>query len=99
MLVEQLKTPMARRILGLLNKVLSPIASNFEFFYADLWKYYAEARDNDRFLQTVIRHFKVSGTWQRDSHLFRYSEIIFNYVVDLLIFGFEGDTVVAKGIL
>nr|XP_031841739.1 dynein heavy chain 10, axonemal [Nomia melanderi] len=59
MLVEQLKTPMARRILGLLNKVLSPIASNFEFFYADLWKYYAEARDNDRFLQTVIRHFKV----------------------------------------
>ncbi|XP_076299607.1 uncharacterized protein LOC143218359 [Lasioglossum baleicum] len=59
MLVEQLKIPMARRILGLLNKVQSPIASNFEFFYADLWKYYAEARDNDRFLQTVVRHFKV----------------------------------------
>ncbi|XP_076380407.1 dynein heavy chain at 89D [Megalopta genalis] len=59
MLVEQLKTPMARRILGLLNKVLSPIATNFEFFYTDLWKYYSEARDNDRFLQTISRHFKI----------------------------------------
>ncbi|KZC13452.1 Dynein heavy chain 10, axonemal [Dufourea novaeangliae] len=59
MLVEQLKTPMARRILGLLNKVLSPIASNFEYFYADLWKYYMEARDNVRFLQTLHRYFKL----------------------------------------
>ncbi|XP_076621651.1 dynein heavy chain at 89D [Colletes latitarsis] len=59
MLVEQLKTSIARRILGVLNNVLSPIASNFEYFYADLWKFYAEARDNNRFLQTVIRYFKL----------------------------------------
>lgn len=61
MLVEQLKTPIAKRILGLLNKVMSPIASNFEYFYSDLWKDYTEARDNNNFLQTIIRHFKVRG--------------------------------------
>nr|XP_034180267.1 dynein heavy chain 10, axonemal [Osmia lignaria] len=59
MLVEQLKTPIAKRILGLLNRVMSPIASNFEFFYSDLWKDYTEARDNNNFLQTIIRHFKL----------------------------------------
>ena len=59
MLVEQLKTPMAKRILHLLSNVFSPIASNFEYFYSDLWKCYSEARDNNRFLQTISRHFKV----------------------------------------
>ncbi|XP_026670097.1 dynein heavy chain 10, axonemal [Ceratina calcarata] len=59
MLVEQLKTPMAKRIMNLLTKVLSPIISNFEYFYSDLWKFYSNARDNNRFLQTVTRHFKI----------------------------------------
>ncbi|KAK1133358.1 hypothetical protein K0M31_011173 [Melipona bicolor] len=59
MLVEQLKTPMAKRILHLLSNVSSPIASNFEYFYSDLWKCYSEARDNNRFLQTILRHFKL----------------------------------------
>ncbi|KOC59925.1 Dynein heavy chain 10, axonemal [Habropoda laboriosa] len=59
MLVEQLKIPVAKRILNLLNNVLSPVPSNFEYFYSDLWKFYTEARDNSRFLQTVLRHFKV----------------------------------------
>ena len=61
MLVEQLKTPMAKRILNVLNKVQSTIASNFQFFYSDLWKTYTEARDNNRFLSTLLRHFKVRG--------------------------------------
>ncbi|KOX73523.1 Dynein heavy chain 10, axonemal, partial [Melipona quadrifasciata] len=47
MLVEQLKTPMAKRILHLLSNVSSPIASNFEYFYSDLWECYSEARDNN----------------------------------------------------
>lgn len=59
MLVEQLKTPMAKRMLSLLSNVLSPIASNFDYFYSDLWRCYTEARDNNRFLQTILRHFKV----------------------------------------
>lgn len=59
MLVEQLKTPMAKRILNVLNKIKSTIASNFQFFYSDLWKTYTEARDNNRFLSTILRHFKV----------------------------------------
>lgn len=59
MLVEQLKAPIAKRILTLLNNVLSPFSSNFDYFYSDLWKYYSEARDNNRFLQTLLRHFKV----------------------------------------
>ncbi|PBC34043.1 Dynein heavy chain 10, axonemal [Apis cerana cerana] len=59
MLVEQLKTPMAKRILNVLNKIKSTIASNFQFFYSDLWKTYTEARDNNRFLSTILRHFKL----------------------------------------
>nr|XP_033194235.1 dynein heavy chain 10, axonemal-like [Bombus vancouverensis nearcticus] len=59
MLVEQLKTPMAKRMLSLLSNVLSPIASNFDYFYSDLWRCYTEARDNNRFLQTILRHFKL----------------------------------------
>ncbi|KAG7199559.1 hypothetical protein KM043_014170 [Ampulex compressa] len=59
MLVEQLKLPMVKRILGLLNRALSSIASSFDYFQLELWRYYVEARDNNKFLQTLLRNFKL----------------------------------------
>jgi len=59
MLIEQLKIPIAKRMLGLLDRTLSPIASSFQYFQQELWRHYIEARDNNKFLHTLIRHFKV----------------------------------------
>jgi len=59
MLIEQLKIPIAKRMLGLLDQALSPIASSFQYFQAELWSHYVEARDNNKFLHTLTRHFKV----------------------------------------
>jgi len=59
MLIEQLKIPIAKRMLGLLDQALSPIASSFQYFQEELWRHYVEARDNNKFLHTLTRHFKV----------------------------------------
>lgn len=59
MLVEQLKMPIVKRILALLEQAISPIASNFHYFQTELWKHYVEARDNNKFIQTLLRYFKV----------------------------------------
>lgn len=59
MLVEQLKMPVVKRILALLEQIRSPIASSFQFFQTELWKHYIEARDNNKFIQTLMRYFKV----------------------------------------
>lgn len=59
MLIEQLKMPIIKRILALLEQILSPIALNFQTFQTELWKHYVEARDNTKFLQTLLRYFKV----------------------------------------
>lgn len=59
MLVEQLKTADVKEILSLLEESESPIASAFGFFQMELWKHYTEARDNNKFLFTVLRYFKV----------------------------------------
>ena len=61
-LVEQLKTPIVKRILSILNHSLSTIGSAFDYFQIELWKYYTEARDNNKFLFTVLRYFKVTYT-------------------------------------
>lgn len=67
MLVEQLKMPIVKRIFTLLEQILSPIASSFQYFRTELWKHYIQARDNNKFIQTLMRYFKV--TLQRDSNL------------------------------
>ncbi|KYQ51703.1 Dynein heavy chain 10, axonemal [Trachymyrmex zeteki] len=59
MLVEQLKMPIVKRILALLEQAISPIASNFHYFQTELWKHYVEARDNNKFIQTLLRYFKL----------------------------------------
>ncbi|EZA57210.1 Dynein heavy chain 10, axonemal [Ooceraea biroi] len=59
MLVEQLKTPVVKRILTILDQTLSPIASSFQYFQTELWKNYVEARDNNKFIQTLLRYFKL----------------------------------------
>lgn len=62
MLVEQLKMPFVKRILDLLEQIHSPIASSFQYFRTELWKHYVEARDNNKFIQTLMRYFKVTIT-------------------------------------
>lgn len=59
MLVEQLKMPIVKRILALLEQALSPIASSFHYYQTELWKHFVEARDNNKFIQTLLRYFKV----------------------------------------
>lgn len=58
-LVEQLKLPIVKKILALLEQALSPIASSFQYFQKELWKQYVEARDNNKFIQTLLRYFQV----------------------------------------
>lgn len=58
-LVEQLKTPIIQRILSILNQCHSTIGTNFDYFQKELWKNYTESRDNNKFLFTVLRYFKV----------------------------------------
>ncbi|XP_050455387.1 dynein axonemal heavy chain 10 [Cataglyphis hispanica] len=59
MLIEQLKMPIIKRILALLEKIYSPISSSFQYFQAELWKHYVEATDNNKFIQTLMRYFKL----------------------------------------
>ncbi|CAL1680177.1 unnamed protein product [Lasius platythorax] len=59
MLVEQLKMPIVKRIFTLLEQILSPIASSFQYFRTELWKHYIQARDNNKFIQTLMRYFKL----------------------------------------
>jgi len=59
MLVEQLKMPFVKRILALLEQAVSPIASSFHNFQTELWKHCVEVRNNNKFIQTLLRYFKV----------------------------------------
>ncbi|XP_018050925.1 PREDICTED: dynein heavy chain 10, axonemal [Atta colombica] len=59
MLVEQLKMPFVKRILALLEQAVSPIASSFHNFQTELWKHYVEVRNNNKFIQTLLRYFKL----------------------------------------
>ena len=61
MVVEQLFTPIVKKILFILNESLSPIASAFDYFQIELLKYYSQAKDNKKFLSTVLRYFKVTN--------------------------------------
>ncbi|XP_028981786.1 dynein heavy chain 10, axonemal [Diachasma alloeum] len=59
LLVEQLKTPAVKNIISILDSVGSTIPSAFSYSEMELFDYYSQARDNTRFLGTVLRHFKL----------------------------------------
>ncbi|KAI4497256.1 hypothetical protein M0802_007740 [Mischocyttarus mexicanus] len=80
-LVEQLKIPIIQRMFKLLNIILSPIPSAFKHFKNELWKHYNEARDNTKFLLTIMRHFKLI------SHTDKFKQI--NNVIPSLLNGLK----------
>lgn len=59
MLVEQLKYPLITTVLNVLDRAGSLRAAAFTTMKNDVLHSYIEARDNDKFLSTVLRHFKV----------------------------------------
>ncbi|PSN52993.1 hypothetical protein C0J52_01145, partial [Blattella germanica] len=56
---EQLKARNVMHIFDVLNESGSQIGSGFEHYRNDLIRYYTQARDNVKFLYTVLRHFKI----------------------------------------
>ncbi|KAF7265371.1 hypothetical protein GWI33_021219 [Rhynchophorus ferrugineus] len=58
-IVEQLKKPTLVRITDLLEKSRSSVVDAFIHYQVELKRYYAEARDNVKFLSTIKRHLKV----------------------------------------
>lgn len=58
-LVEQLKHSSVTAVLKVLNEAQSPKAVALSDIKGDVLRYYIEARDNDKFLYTVLRYFKV----------------------------------------
>lgn len=61
---------MVVRVSDLLELAKSPIIDGFIHYLVDLKRYYIQARDNVKFLSTILRHFKVKV--ERDL-LFYYS--------------------------
>ncbi|XP_022902554.2 dynein axonemal heavy chain 10 [Onthophagus taurus] len=58
-ITEQLKKPRSVRICRLLEMANSNIISGFDYYKDDLKKVYSQARDNVKFLSTVLRYFKI----------------------------------------
>ncbi|XP_060518939.1 LOW QUALITY PROTEIN: dynein axonemal heavy chain 10 [Cylas formicarius] len=58
-IVEQLKKPMVLRISDILERAGSSVMAAFGHYHAELKRYYAQARDNVKFLSTIRRHLKV----------------------------------------
>lgn len=58
-MVEQLDTPPVLRILTLLSMAKSAIGHGFYYFAEDLREVYLEAQENNEFLSTILRYFKV----------------------------------------
>jgi len=58
-LAEELKSPMVVHIFEILHEGGSRIAEGFARCQDDLLKYYMQARDNVKFLSTILRHFQV----------------------------------------
>ncbi len=57
-LYEQLKLPTVQKILAILRRSNSQSYSNFEYRRSELSKFYLEAKDNVKFLNTLERHLK-----------------------------------------
>lgn len=79
-LVEQLKKSKFLRICTILEKANSQIYAGFEYFRTDLKKFYVEARDNVKFLSTVLRHFKVINFFLV-RNIVLYFLLIFRYLL------------------
>jgi dynein heavy chain len=58
-LAEELKSPMVVHIIEILQEGGSPVAEGFTRCQNDLLKCYMQARDNVKFLSTILRHFQV----------------------------------------
>lgn len=58
-LFEPLKKNVFHRITKILEAADSPIINGFQNFFEDLRKAYSLARDNVKFLFTILRHFKT----------------------------------------
>jgi dynein heavy chain len=56
---EELKSPMVVHIFEILHEGGSRIAEGFAQCQDDLLKCYMQARDNVKFLSTILRHFQV----------------------------------------
>lgn len=59
-MVEQLKKPTFMKVSKLLEKTKSPIIDAFVHYQLDLKKSYIQARDNVKFLYTILRYLNVS---------------------------------------
>lgn len=69
-LVEQLKHRSVMTVLKVLNEARSSKADSFNIIKGDVLRSYIEARDNDKFLYTVLRYFKVRIVYGDYSYLF-----------------------------
>jgi dynein heavy chain len=58
-LVEQLKSTNVVHIFEILHEGRSDIGERVMLYKDDLLMYYVLARDNVKFLSTILRHFKV----------------------------------------
>ncbi|XP_014219672.1 dynein heavy chain 10, axonemal [Copidosoma floridanum] len=58
-LVEQLRSPAIGKILGVLDSANSAIGAGFRYFDNELTECYEEAKENNKFLSTVLRYFKI----------------------------------------
>ncbi|XP_058809033.1 dynein axonemal heavy chain 10 [Phymastichus coffea] len=61
-LVEQLHSAAVMRVLDVLNSGHSAVATGFAYFARELNNGYAEAKENNKFLSTVLRQFKIVAT-------------------------------------
>lgn len=71
--MEQIKKPSFQRLSQILKAAKSPIIDGFEFYKAELKKYYDQARNNVQFLATILQYFKVK------KHCFLFGKASFQY--------------------
>lgn len=58
-LTEQLKLPLVKKVLKVLEAANSTVHDSFQLVLSELSKHHVEAVDNVRFLSTLERHLKV----------------------------------------
>lgn len=77
-LVEQLKHGSVAAVINVLNTAKSPKGTTFNEMKADVLRSYIEARDNDKYLYTVLRYFRVS---------FVFISFLLTFALQLLLLG------------
>ncbi|CAH2003821.1 unnamed protein product, partial [Acanthoscelides obtectus] len=58
-IVEQLRKPTLVRITNILEKARSPVVDGFIHYQVDLKRYYLQAKENVKFLSTILRQLKI----------------------------------------